>query len=148
MKKVLFFLAAVVIVASGCKKEDPQVLKGMAIKKITVVGFPSLDGNVTWDLLSPNPDIFIEFSKENSPFYTTSHYADATNNDQYSWSDFVYLDDLEQSYTITLYDYDDVLPHDWMGAVSFFVIDQPTTANTLTFNNGPFQFIAEVEFYY
>ena len=147
MKNILFCALSALVLFAGCKKDDPKpVLKGMAIQKITVLGFPSLDNGATWDVLSTNPDIFIEYSKDNVPFYTTSYYQDATNNNQYVWNDYVYLNDPDALYTVTLYDYDDVLPHDLVGKVSFYVKDQETNSTSLLFSNGPFQFEIETEF--
>ncbi len=150
MKKMMILMFGIILLASGCKKEEakPQVLKGMAIKKITVQGFPSLDNGVNWDVFGANPDIFVQYDKSNTEVYATSYYADATNNNEYSWTDFVYLDDLDNQYSVSLYDYDDVLPHDLMGRVYFYILDQPTSATTLNFDDGPFRFSMEVEFYY
>jgi len=155
MKNILFCALSALVLFAGCKKDDPKpepepVLKAMSIKKITVLGFPSLDNGVAWDPFGGSPDIFLEYSNHNTPFYSTSYYQDATNNNSYVWTDFVYMDHPDALYSIALYDFDDALnfPHDLMGRVSFYIKDQDTDATSLVFNDGPLQFKVDVEFYF
>lgn len=142
MKNLFFVLLAVMMLS--CKKEESLI--GMNMKNFTVTSFPSTDGGAGWDVINSNPDIFIEVTQGSDVLLSTTYYLNAVNTNEYSWNDFVSLTDPGAVYTVSLYDYDDVLPHDFLGSVSFIPKDQDLKSNSLIFENGAFRFAASVEF--
>ncbi len=135
MKKTLFYFLFAIGVISACNKDDtcPTGYTGSScstqitpskiiVSKIEVIRFPATDANgAGWDLTS-GADIYPEISYNGSVVYTSStYYTDANPNS-------IYVFDLSPSfdvhnplstYTIRLYDYDNLDADDYMGGITF-----------------------------
>lgn len=156
MKKCMFLMLAIALmVGAGCKKEDNnpdptpvKKLKAMGVKKWTVKAFPSTNNGASWDFLGDRPDIFIQVNQEGVFKYATDYYTDAINTQVYSWNDYVLFDDVDDVYTISLYDHDDITAHQVMSSISFKVKDQQTTASQFNFVFGGVDLTIDVVFFF
>ena len=133
MKKSLFALMAVIVIAS-CKKDDPTPVvvnttySKMFIKSIDISTFPVKTANGgDWDVLSA-PDIYLKISDSTGKnFFTSSVTQDATGkitvNPNYTITDFTY------QYTFELWDKDSPDDDDAMGGYYFKANDYVSTNN-------------------
>ena len=91
------------------------------ITKIEVTRFPATNSGAGWDL-SSGPDIYPELSKSSYLLWRSSiYYQNADPSVIYSFeiNPVVDLNQPNDQYSITLYDYDDFSASDFMGRINF-----------------------------
>jgi hypothetical protein len=88
------------------------------VGKIEITSFPPTDvGGAGWDLFD-GADVYILISKGNTPLYDSDYVEDLTGN--YEWTTNFEFGDPEDTYTISVFDYDDgITADDFMGGISF-----------------------------
>jgi len=92
----------------------PALIK---VKSISVEGYPQTDNGAGWDLTS-GPDIYVELSLDNTVIYTSGYYQNQLGTA--NWSNLnIEINNPNSTYTIRLYDFDELDEDDYMGGYTF-----------------------------
>lgn len=105
---------------SDCSKQRTPLK--ILINKIEVQRFPATDGGAGWDF-SSGPDILPKMFFNGSLIYESNEYV--SNANPSSYYEFIPSPSIEiinpfEQYSLSLYDYDDLDPDDFMGGVLFY----------------------------
>jgi hypothetical protein len=118
--------------ADCSQQETPSAIK---INSIEVTRFPATDDGAGWDLTS-GCDIYPIIEKGSTEIWKSSEFyqnADPDNDFTFNISPAAELNDPNDQYSISLYDFDDFDPDDFMGGINFTPYSSnngfPTTIN-------------------
>lgn len=107
---------------SGPDCSDQITPTKISIEKIELTRFPAVEQNgAGWDLTS-GPDIFVTMSYNNVDIYNhPSTYENANASETYVFTPSINLniENPDDKYVISLYDFDSFDPDDFMGGIEF-----------------------------
>ena len=117
---ILFSIISYLSILGGCSTEDPEpilVLSNVQINTISVSHFPSTENGSDWDVWTSHPDIYVAISDNSGRIYSTEYYDKSRNTNTYNFEEGLplYLEDINEEYLISLYDYDSTSEDEWMG---------------------------------
>lgn len=107
---------------TGSACEDQVTPTKIRITKIVVTKFPATSGSgAGWDLTS-GPDIFPEIKKGSTIIWSSSTFSQNANPSldyEFIPAPQIDINYPNDQYTISLFDYDDLDPNDFMGGIYF-----------------------------
>lgn len=151
MKKIMIFLPMMAVLLFSCKKEEenPEA-KNVTVTSVKVITVPLTDEGSSWDATDASScDVFFKIENDATVYYSHPQYVLDVSSSSLPFTQTIAngykLPSIDQSYFISLYDYDSFSGDDLISNITFnpadYKKDKPASK---TFQDGMIQ--VEVSF--